>query len=676
MFEASAYPMQPPQGIPPGRRQVHLDFHTSEHLMEVGKEFKKEDFQAALRTGHIDSINLFAKCHHSWSYYPTEVGRMHPNLDFDLLGAQLEACREIGVRTQIYYTFGWSANDAEAHPEWCVRDREGKFVTSGSRSEDSKAEDPLPDYYWKFLCANTAYHEHIMAQVEELCERYVSDGFWFDIYQVERHCFCESCRHDMKAAGIDFEDASAVEGFTAGTMQRHCKALRELIGRYHPTAQVFFNGTTAIEGGANFRHWMFVNNTVQDLEDLPTVWGGYDKLPFQSKYFLQAGYGITAMSGKFHTAWGEFGGFKHPEALRYEAASMIAWGASCNFGDQLHPSGKIDSATYRIIGEAYAYVKEIEAYGIGGQPVARLGLWRSFSAAHDEGLVKMLLEKQINFEVANFSKDLRAYECILIPGAACLDAATADRLNAFAKAGGNLLVLGSGALDAEGKVLLDIGADYLGEANYDRDYLAVEGALAEGLVASPFLNFKPARRFKAHADAEVLAQLHEPFFSRTAEHYCSHQNTPHRLEPAEHPAIVRKGNIITIVPELDWMYLKHGARLHRDLFYNVLQRLRRRPMVAAKLPSAGRLTFLHQAWEGRYVAHLLYAPPMQRGNCEIIEDMPPLYEVPLQFDLPEKITRARLVPDGIDLSIVWEGDRGSVVIPQFSCHCAVALYYE
>ena len=210
--------MQPSQGISLGRRQVHLDFHTSEHLMEIGRGFNKEDFQAALRAGHIDSINLFAKCHHSWSYYPTEVGRMHPNLDFDLLGAQLEACREIGVRTQIYYTFWWSANDAEAHPEWCVRDREGQYVTSGSRSEDSKAEDPLPDYYWKFLCANTAYHEHIMAQVEELCERYVSDGFWFDIYQVERHCFCESCRRDLIAAGIDFEDASAVEGFTADTV--------------------------------------------------------------------------------------------------------------------------------------------------------------------------------------------------------------------------------------------------------------------------------------------------------------------------------------------------------------------------------------------------------------------------------------------------------------------------
>lgn len=39
------------------------------------------------------------------------------------------------------------------------------------------------------------------------------------------------------------------------------------------------------------------------------------------------GMPLTGMSGKFHTAWGEFGGFKHPDALKYEAASMSSFGA-------------------------------------------------------------------------------------------------------------------------------------------------------------------------------------------------------------------------------------------------------------------------------------------------------------------------------------------------------------
>ena len=122
-----------------------------------------------------------------------------------------------------------------------------------------------------------------------------------------------------------------------------------------------------------------------DLEDLPTTWGGYDKLPVRAKLFANTGVPMVAMSGKFHTSWGEFGGYKHADALRYEAASMVAYGVACNFGDQLHPLGEMELDTYRNIGEAFAYVEQIEEYGIHAQPVSTLGLWRTGSEADDEG---------------------------------------------------------------------------------------------------------------------------------------------------------------------------------------------------------------------------------------------------------------------------------------------------
>ena len=108
-------------------------------------------------------------------------------------------------------------------------------------------------------------------------------------------------------------------------------------------------------------------------KNLPTTWGGYDKLPLRGKLFSAMGKPTIAMSGKFHTHWGEFGGFKHPDAMRFEAASMIAFGAGCSFGDQLHPSGAMDPETYRGIGIAYKYVKRIEEYGPGGIPFSNLG---------------------------------------------------------------------------------------------------------------------------------------------------------------------------------------------------------------------------------------------------------------------------------------------------------------
>ena len=185
-----------------GSRQIHLDFHTSEYLEGIGKSFSKSKFQESLKLAHVDSINLFAKCHHSWSYYPTQVGQMHPHLDFDLLGQQIEACHEIGVLAHIYFTFGWSCNDAEQHPEWLVRDRNGLPVTSEPWPESELFHHSKPTFQWKFLCAATSYHEYVMEQVKELCELYDADGYWFDIYQAHRLSFSEPCKKEMKELGL------------------------------------------------------------------------------------------------------------------------------------------------------------------------------------------------------------------------------------------------------------------------------------------------------------------------------------------------------------------------------------------------------------------------------------------------------------------------------------------
>ncbi len=89
-------------------RQIHLDFHTSEAIPGVGKDWDKGHFQQMLTLGRVNSINIFGKCHHGWCYYPTQVplSAMHPSLEFDLLGAMIEAAHEIDVKTPVYISVG------------------------------------------------------------------------------------------------------------------------------------------------------------------------------------------------------------------------------------------------------------------------------------------------------------------------------------------------------------------------------------------------------------------------------------------------------------------------------------------------------------------------------------------------------------------------------------------
>ena len=656
-------------------RQVHLDFHTSEFMPEVGARFDEKQFQKALKIGQVNSITLFAKCHHSWAYYPTQAGLMHPTLKTDLLGRQIQACHQIGVRCPIYVTVGWSANDAERHPEWCARKQDGTLATVNF-DVAAKPEAPKPIVSWKFLCPSGAYRELVLAQTRELGAAYAVDGLFYDICFGPAVCYCDTCRAGMAKAGIDSTDEGAVRDYTRAKWVDFLRACRAAIQERHPEASVFFNG------GADMGTPQAILDlqTHLELEDLPTTWGGYDKFPLRARYLRRQGKPYLAVSGKFHTMWGEFGGFKHPDAIRYEAASMVAYGASCSFGDQAHPSGAMDLDTYRNLGAGYRYVRRIERYGIGATPLTNLALVAGTgpdraadAVAHAEGVSAMLLEDQRDYEVVDPGDDLDRFQAVVLPGSRVLTTATAAQLNEYVRRGGSLLVLGESVLArGQDELLFDVGGEYLGPARYQQDYLALGPQLGKGLVRSPFLNYTAALRVKA-TSGRVLAAIHEPYFDRTYGHYCSHQNTPNRLEAAEHAGALQKGRILFLAHGLGKLYHEHGARLHRDLFIQALDRLHTRPLLRTCLPSSGRATLVTQPRQQRHVVHLLYAPPLKRGRCLVIEDLPRLVDVPVAVRVPEAIVRVTLPLTGQSLPFQVRDGVLETVVPEVHVHQMLVL---
>ncbi len=661
------------QTIREGTRQIHLDFHTSEKIPDIGKKFSKKQFQEALKAGNVNAINIFAKGHHSWSYYPTKVGMMHPNLDFDLMGQQIEACREIGVKVFLYFTVGWSANDVVMHPEWARLDENG----TNPYREMKKTLKPGESFNgWEYLAPEGPYADLIIKQSEELLQNYDFDGFWYDIHSPELLNYNEWSLNDMKEHGIDPKDKAAVIKRQNEKYYEFFKRATEQVKKYKPEATVYFNGTTRTYNTENiklFKYKFYEFNTKHDLEDLPTAWGGYDIFPWRSKYFANTGKQIVAMSGKFHKAWGEFGGFKHPDAILYEAASMVAFGANVNFGDQLHPSGEMDMATYKNIGIAYDYVEKIEEFGIDALSISETGLYLGEDIDAINGTAEMLLERQVNFNVVNTLEDWSDIKVLIITSGGVLDK-DIPKIQKFVADGGKVLAMGEGIFKEE-KPIIDIGAEYLGKANYDIDYTIVNDIISKDLVESPFLNYKAALRVQPNVDAEVLARIREPYFSRTIEHYSSHKNTPYQLKDASHPAVIRNGNIIFIAHDLDKQYKKEGARTQRDLFYNVLQLLRTNPMLITEMPSMGRVNLLHQPDKNRYVVHLLYASPIQRGTVRVVEDLVPIFNTPVTIDLPKEIKSAKLVPSGEILKLNKKDGKIQVTIPEFTCHTAIVFEY-
>jgi hypothetical protein len=139
---------------------------------------------------------------------------------------------------------------------------------------------------------------------------------------------------------------------------------------------------------------------------------------------------------------------------------------------------------------------------------------------------------------------------------------------------------------------------------------------------------------------------------------------------------MKHGNVVYIAHDLDRQYHEQGARVHRDLFINALSLLRKNPLVTVGMPSSGRMNLLHQPEYNRFVVHLLYSTPIQRGAVSVIEDLVPLYDTPVEVKLGKEIKRAYQVPSGETIRMVKNGDKIKLVIPEFTCHTAIVLEYE
>ena len=649
-------------------RQVHLDFHTSPLIPGVGSRFDKAQFQAALREGNLNSITVFAKCHHGMCYYPTKVGTPHPAMPegFDLTGAMIEAAHEIGVAAPVYITMGWSVHDAQEHPEWTMRHEDGSVM---NRNVDPNAapEDPRPYGSWIDLCPNTPYGQHVLEITREVVDRYDElDGLFYDIVYLDRACYCPDCIAGMKAEGLDPAVRADAEEYYRRVHLRFMDACEKILHAKHPEATLFFNS-----GGADiYRPEYHAGQTHFEMEDLPTAWGGYDKMPPRASFMSRYPKEYLGMTGKFHTAWGEFGGYKNPDALTFEVLMMAMYGAKCSVGDQMPPDGCMDLETYRLIGQAYRELEKIEPWAYPASSTATLGVYLCGRAESDEGLHSMLLESHIDFEIVTPGDDLSRFRALVLPDCVKLSDEEAARIRSFAAEGGAVVFNGTSAVK-DGVFQLDAGAVYEGPAAFCQDYCCVGEALRLPFGNAPFLCYDAAQRTSVK-DGEVLAQVYEPWFDRTYAAFCSHRNTPYRPEPAAHPAVVRKGNVVYLAHPLCGLYHREGAQLFRELFIRAL-RLVYRPVYTVKLPSAGRTRLTYQAQENRYVFHAAYASPIQRGTTCVIEDVVPMYHVPVEAQISCKVRSVRLVPSGEEVPFEQKDGVLCFRIPCVKCHQAVEI---
>jgi hypothetical protein len=651
-------------------RQVHLDFHTSEAIPNIGVEFSAAQFQAQLQRGHVDSITVFSKCHHGWAYHPSEANETHPHLAFDLLGAQIDAAHAVGVKTPVYLSAGLDEKEARRHPEWLLRNADDRT---------NWVDSFLKPGYHQF-CMNTPYLDILTAQIEEVVQSYDADGIFLDIVGV-RPCLCHACLAALQAEGSDPEDPAAVLALAERVYAEYARRTNDAVHVHKPGLPVFHNGGHIKRGRRDLAHF----NTHLELESLPTGGWGYDHFPLSARYAGTLGMDFLGMTGKFHTSWGEFGGFKHPNALRYEAALSLAMGAKCSIGDQLHPSGTMDSATYALIGAAYAETEPKEPWCEGAVNIADVALLsleaagqeraaQSHTGKSDAGAVRMLLEGHFLFDVVDAEADFCRYKVLVLPDYLRLTPDLAAKIKDFVAGGGQVFATGESGLNESGKAFtLDFGVRWIGQSEFRPDYFRPIWT-PEPLEQASFVLYAPGQKIEVLSGTiEVLGHREEPYFNREWRHFSSHQHTPSTGQEAG-LGLVRGPDGIYFAWAVFEDYATKGSLICRKIAEHTLNLLLPEKTLTTDLPAQGVTTLTEQPILNRYVHHLLYASPVRRGDgIEVIEDLVTLADIHVSLRLPRPVSRVSLAPQGTDLPFVQDGDIVSYVLPCLECHQMVVL---
>jgi hypothetical protein len=667
-------------------RQIHLDFHTSPLIPNIGEHFNKQNWQQTLKAGYVNSITCFATCHHGLAYYNTSFNNRHPELKFDLLRAQFEACKEIDVKVPIYLTAGVNNWAAHEHPEWREVGYDGRYT--------GWAQDIIePGFH--MMCFNSPYLDFLVEQIKEVVRLYPDcNGIFTDII-TQGQCCCKWCLASMTAAGLDATLENDRLKMADITLEKYYQATTAAAKFYDSSMHIFHNsGHISKSHRERFKYFNHL-----ELESLPTGGWGYDHFPMSAKYCTQLNLDFLGMTGKFHTTWGEFGGYKHPNALRYECATMIALGAKCSIGDQLHPSGELDTSTYNIIGSAYREVAAKEPWCENIRPIADVGLLSSVAVNHsrnlesnaDTGATRILLESHILFDILDSEMDFAPYKLLILPDDLEIDEQLKEKLDNYLVAGGKLFLTGDSGLNADKSAFLwDIGADFLGKSEFSPDYVLPITTLQPEFTNSPIVMYTRANCIKVTSGIS-LGQIYEPYFNRTFRHFSSHQHTPYKPVASEYDAGVLNGNILYLAHPLFSNYLGFGAVAYKSYCQQALKMLLGDEItITSNLPSTARLTLNEQLEKERYVLHLLYANIINRGSAmelsggnnagnarpiEIIEELLPLHDIKIELKLAHKIKSVTLEPQGEKLSYHLDNGKLLVEIDKFTCHQMIVLNY-
>ncbi|MEX0322774.1 MAG: alpha-amylase family protein [Puniceicoccaceae bacterium] len=609
-------------------RQIHLDFHTSPFIGDVCADFDAEAFADKLVEAHVNSVTVFAKCHHGQCYYPTKTGVQHPALHGrDILGEQLEALKKRGIRCPIYTTIVWEEDVAQKHPEWHQLKKNGSFAV-WQMATDRTTEQAG---YWKFNdFSNPDYQDYFEAHVRELLENYDVDGLFIDIlFFHPEGTWSDSCRKLREELNIWTDNHEAHARIEWEAQRRFMEKFNRITKGIQPNAGLFYNqhNSAFIDHTVGFGSLAKLQSQLE-VESLPSGFWGYQHFPRMARQIWTMGKPWLGMTGRFQKQWGDFGGIKPVPALEYECFRAQAMGGGCSVGDQMLPRGILDPAAYRLIGEVYKQVEEAEPFYQDSQPMPDVAILQpghpSIATGESnlslEGAVLMCEEAHYDCVVVDDSAELEQFNLLILPDSVIVTEVLKTKLEEYIGKGGRLIATGkSGFSETCEDILADLGRGANGTTPTFPTYWRGRPAIGEEWTDSDRVIYQAGMQYAFDESWEVLVDRVPPYFKRSDYQFCSHFQTPAGPDISDYPAVATNGAVTVFSDPVFKEYRKAGSVFVRKIWEQVMERLIGPPAIGSGMPVSVSVYPMQKGSE-TIVTLLHYIPVRKAIDIDVIEE--------------------------------------------------------
>ena len=648
-------------------RQLHLD----SHFADFNKVFTRFDAEAAARMyeeSGAQMVSFFAKGWGGYSYYPTEIGVVHPGLGCDYTGELNAALKKRGIRTIIYFMLGTERYHQKNHPDWVYTKEIEWDLTDNTENKVA------------IMCFNSPYVDEVgIPQMKEIISRYDPDGFFVDIVMHQYmlwNCYCPNCKRlyaEEVGGEIPTDDADPrafiYRKWLNRRMEAHMEKCYRELATLKPDIAIINNFS-----------W-FMRYPVTPPYYVPHV--TWDTPPpdvglYSWNFSLEARY-LSTMPGVPWSVmntrgnnWSEYS-LREKEAFLQECALVHAAGGSNYLSDIPYPSGNPDTAVYEVFGAVNERTKALEPYLKSCRPVADTAVLHSADSVWSKapitpidgwpygppyhsvcGAHKALIEGHVQMGILNsqiFDTTINEYGALVLPDQQILSGKEISTIKNFVRNGGALIAsYETGIRDTENNKLTNfalsdvLGIRYRDSVETSVSYLKGTPDLkSSGIPAMDIQVNGPYTRIEA-TTAKTILPLVPPFQGIKT-------GTPPPAELPIGPGVTinnyGKGRALYFAPEIFGGYFRADTPVMRKLILWALGLVypgESRRIELDDAPVNVELFYNHR--RGERLIHLVnYSGDKRDIGTPQVQDIPTVYGIKVRARLEKEPSSVQLVPD-------------------------------